>query len=83
MAKNVERWGEVVELHEASSNPIVYHFRPTSYVKIAPERLQEWEEYFAEHVELVPDASRAASFIKGRSATLSGSHDAWDDADYV
>jgi hypothetical protein len=54
-------------------------------VKVAPERLQEWEEYFAENVGLKPDVegSPRRLNLKHRSASMSGSHHGWDDADYI
>lgn len=80
MKKVSERWGTVTETSEVTA-PVVYHFRPTSFVRVAPERLRDWEEYFAKHVGLVPDAK--SSLAQGRSATISGSYDNWDDCDYV
>ncbi len=82
-----EDWGEIVDPSEftrAGHVPVVYHFQPKTYVRVAPERLQEWERYFVENVGIVPDHGRAASWMEqARSATMSGSHDCWDDADYV
>jgi hypothetical protein len=79
MKKVSEQWGEVVTEEEAA--PVLYHFRPTRYVKVAPQRLRDWEAYFVKNVGLSPDSK--ASLVEGRSATMSGSYDCWDDADYV
>ena len=79
----IEDWGRLVDEEAEEATPVVYHFRPTRYVRVAPERLREWEEYFAENVGLVPEHGASSLDLKGRSATMSGSHHAWDDADYV
>lgn len=81
----VESWGTEVQALDAPVVPVVYHFRATHYVKVAPERLREWEEYFAENVGLKPDVegSPRRLNLKHRSASMSGSHHGWDDADYV
>lgn len=82
MKKVSESWGTEgpPEISEAIA-PMVYQFRPTSYVKIAPDRLREWEAYFAEHVGMPPE--QASAEAEGRSASLSGSYDNWDDADFI
>jgi hypothetical protein len=78
----IEDWGRLVE-GSGAATPVVYQFRPTRYVRVAPERLQEWEEYFAKNVGLVPEHGASSLGLHNRSATMSGSHHAWDDADYV
>lgn len=78
----IEDWGTVVEATDEAM-PVVYHFRPTRYERVAPERLREWEEYFAENVGLLPRDAAASLHVDGRSATMSGSHHAWSDADYI
>jgi hypothetical protein len=80
MKKVSEKWGMVTG-PETLVEPVVYHFRPTTFVKVAPERLRAWEKYFAENVGLVPDPK--SSMVQGRSASMSASYDNWDDADYV
>ena len=78
------KWGEVVQDQEGlAATPVVYHFRPTKYVKVAPERLREWERYFAKNVGFPPKDGAPSLRLHARSATMSGSHDCWDDADYV
>lgn len=85
--KASEEWGELVEpsaFGTPGSIPVVYHFQPTKYVRVASDKLQAWEQYFIDEVGLVPDRKNAAAFLQGtRSATMSGSYDCWDDADYV
>ena len=78
----IEDWGRVVEASEAGM-PVVYHFRPTRYERVAPERLREWEEYFAQNVGLVPTDAAASLDLEGRTASMSGTRYGWGDADYV
>ncbi len=86
-SKNLEKWGEVVELNEVgkqgmSTSPIVFHFRPTKYLKVAPDRLKDWEKYFAKNVGLPPDRKAAMMWSGDPKETISGSNDDWDDCDY-
>lgn len=76
-----EDWGEIVEPVE-SAGPIVYNFRPTRYVRVAPERLREWEEYFVKHTGLALDRERASRFKRG-SETMSFAGDSPSDCDFV
>lgn len=80
-------WGDEVTpsaLAESGTLPVVYHFQPTKYVRVADDKLAEWEQYFIDEVGLVPEQGKAARFMKeNRSATMSGSYDCWDDCDYV
>jgi hypothetical protein len=80
MIKVSEEWGKVTSA-DSDVLPVVYHFRPTTFVKVAPDRLRAWEEYFAEQVGLVPDPK--SIMVQGRSASMSHSYENWDDADYV
>jgi hypothetical protein len=81
--KASEEWGEVVELRE-ETGPIVFHFRPTKYMRVSPDRLKEWEEFFARNVGLRPDRSLASDYMWSGDPkeTISGSNDDWDDCDY-
>ena len=84
----LEQWGEVVELNDIGrigkeASPIVFHFRPTKYLKIAPERLKDWENFFAQNVGLRPDRGLAQGWSGDPRETISGSNDDWDDCDYV
>ena len=76
-----EDWGEVVEPAEAVG-PIVFQFRPTRYVKEAPERLKEWEAFFVENTGLAPDAESASRYRRAGSASISFL-DGPLDCDYV
>jgi hypothetical protein len=82
-----ESWGEVVELNEVGKQgretaPIVFHFRPTKYLKVAPDKLKDWEEFFAKNVGLRPDRQLAYRWSGDPKETISGSNDDWDDCDY-
>lgn len=80
-----EDWGELVEPAEGAG-PIVYHFRPTRFVKVAPERLEEWERVFVENTGLAFDAQRAdrlrPDWSQG-SQTLSYAGGSPSDCDFV
>jgi hypothetical protein len=75
-------WGDVVELSQQETGPIVFHFRPNKYMRVAPERLKEWEEFFAANVGLRPDPELARMWSGDPKETISGSNDDWDDCDY-
>ena len=86
--KVTEQWGQVVEANEAAKQgregvPIVFHFQPTKFLIVAPERLKDWEQLFAENVGLRPDRQLACPFWSNDPReTISGSFDGWDDSDY-
>lgn len=80
-----EDWGELVEPAE-TAGPVVYHFRPTRYVRVAPERLREWEAFFVENTGLQLDESLARRLKGGRwrgSETISFAGDAPSDCDFI
>lgn len=79
-----EDWGEVTELSREETGPIVFHFRPNRYIRVASERLREWEDFFAENVGLRPDKelARRYEWSGDPKETISGSNDNWDDCDY-
>jgi len=81
MAKKIEKWGEeIVEFSPHTTGPIVFHFRPTKYVRVTPDRLSDWEEFFAENVGL--RAQLTHKWTGDPHETVSGSGDGWDDCDY-
>jgi hypothetical protein len=51
---------------------------------VAPDRLKEWEEFFAQNVGLRPDRSLASRYMWSGDPkeTISGSNDDWEDCDY-
>ena len=61
--------------------PVVFAFRPTRYMRVAPAKLREWEEVFAENVGTRPDKALAQRWSEGY-LTFSGSGSDWDDCDY-
>ena len=76
-----KEWGEeIVELGERTG-PVVFNFRPTRYLKVAPDKLRDWEELFARNVGLRPDRGLVA-WSGDPKETISGSNDDWDDCDY-
>jgi hypothetical protein len=84
--KQIESWGEVVELNETArqkaATPIVFHFRPTKFLKVAPDKLKHWEQFFVENVGLRPDRGLAEMWTNDPHQTISGSNGDWDDCDY-
>lgn len=83
----VHEWGEIVELNQVNQHgkdvsPIVFNFRPTRFLKVAPERLKDWEEFFGKNIGLRPDKELAAGWSGDPKETISGSNDDWDDCDY-
>jgi len=84
--ENIEEWGEVVELSEAGREketaPVVFNFRPNKFLKVAPERLDDWEKFFAENVGMRPDRDLAQRWSSDPRETISGANNDWDDCDY-
>lgn len=83
MYEDLDSWGEeVVELTPDATGPIVFNFRPTKFMRVAPARLKDWEEYFAQNVGLRPDKELAQMWSGDPKETISGSNGDWDDCDY-
>lgn len=90
MAQGVERgrdvsdWGEVVEAADVEM-PVVFHFKPTKFVKISEDKLSDWEEYFAKNVGFKPPQQTggpgARPWAGSPGGSISGSDDGWDDCD--
>ncbi len=84
--EKIEEWGEVVELDQAgrekATAPVVFHFRPTKFLRVAPDRLADWERFFAENVGLRLDRDLAHRWSGDPRETISGSNNDWDDCDY-
>jgi hypothetical protein len=78
--KGVGEWGDVVELGDRTG-PVVFHFRPTKYIQVEPDRLKDWEKLFMENVGLLPDRE-LVGWSGDPKETISGSNDDWDDCDY-
>lgn len=81
--KPSEDWGEVVELKEGTG-PIVFHFRPTKYIKVEESRREEWERFTEQNTGLRPSRKLAMEYrwSGDPKETISGSNDGWDDSDY-
>jgi hypothetical protein len=79
--QGVGEWGEEVKLGR-ETGPVVFHFRPTKYLTVTPDRLKDWEELFAKNVGLRPDKELAYDWSGDPKETISGSNDDWDDCDY-
>lgn len=78
---NIAEWGTTTEADQATV-PVVFYFRPTRYVRVRPDRLEEWKRYFLENVGLDPDSEMSPD-LAGLSASMSDSRHGWDDADFV
>lgn len=78
---NPAEWGVAVEA-DMTTVPVVFHHRPTRYVRVRPDRLEEWKNYFRENVGLDPDSDMSFD-LAGRSPCMSDSRHGWDDADFV
>jgi hypothetical protein len=82
--KASETWGQVVELSD-QTGPIVFHFVPTKYMRVAPEHLKDWEEFTLKNAGHIPDATALKANLRvpwQPTATISGSNDGWDDSDW-
>ena len=77
-----EEWGKPIPAKKANLMPVVFAFRPDRFVKVAPERLKDWEKLFADRVGLKPQ--RAGGLVGLHpDETISGSGNDWDDCDYL
>jgi hypothetical protein len=83
MQLDEREWGrEIVEVGEERAGPVVFHFRPTRYLRVSPDRLRDWEELFAKNVGLRLDRG-LLPMGDDPGGTISGSNDDWDDCDLV
>ena len=71
----------VEELREGRL-PVVFAFRPNKIMRVAPQKLRDWEELFAETVGTRPDKALAQRWSGDPKETISGSNNDWDDCDY-
>lgn len=81
--KDVSSWGEVIDAEEVNA-PIVFHFKPTKFVRVADDRLRDWEQYFVENVGFAPPAAeglRPDPWAGSPGGSISGSNGGWDDCD--
>ncbi len=71
--------------HDISEHPlpVVFHFRPTKFWEVPPEKLREWEEMFVKYVGSNPNPKAACPWTGDPKQTISGSGDQLrDDSDY-
>ena len=86
--ENFEEWGEIAKLSEADKGkevaPVVFNFRPTEFVKVAPERRADWERFFAENVGLPPNRDFALNWhrIPDETVSRTGPDGEGDDCDF-
>ncbi len=75
-------WGKEVPLDEVV-NPVVFHFRPHTFVAVSAKNRAKFKKYFEENVGFPPprmkgvQAKRAARWPNGG---ISGSNGGWDDS---
>lgn len=84
---STEHWGEETSASDVV-NPVVFHFKPKQFVKVSPENLAKWEEFFLQHVGLRPvpqgqpgAAERLPAWYGSPGGSISGSNGDWDDCD--
>jgi hypothetical protein len=76
-----ESWGKEVSIDQVV-NPVVFHFRPHTFVAVSAENRAKFEKYFEENVGFPPptttsgDQSLRAAWPNGG---ISGSNGGWDD----
>lgn len=71
-----------VEMLAEGRYPVVFAFRPTKFMKVAPDKLREWEKLFEENVGTKPSREAAERWSGDPKETISGSNSDWDDCDY-
>lgn len=62
--------------------PVVFAFRPTKFLTVAPDKLRDWEELFEKNVGTLPSREAAYRWSGDPKETISGSNNDWDDCDY-
>lgn len=82
MQLDEKEWGEeIIELGREGAGPVVFHFRPTRYLTVSPDKIRDWEQYFIKNVGMRPDRG-LVDWSGDPHETISGSNDGWDDCDY-
>ena len=86
MDLNEREWADgedkSVEMLEGGRFPVVFAFRPTKFMRVAPEKLSDWEELFEKNVGTRPSKEAAHRWSGDPKETISGSNSDWDDCDY-
>jgi hypothetical protein len=75
----VQEWGEEVRELERGRAPVVFNFRPKSFVRVREDHISFWEAIFREELGLRPVFDDDGPY--GPQPTISGSNDGWDDCD--
>jgi hypothetical protein len=76
-----EAWGKEVSV-ENVVNPVVFHFRPHTFVAISPENRAKFEKFFEENVGFPPPIMAGAQTrakAEWPNGGISGSNGGWDD----
>ena len=73
-----ENWGEAITKFESTQLPLVFHFRPTTVVRVKKEKLKEFTALVRKNLGIVFDDDDGPF---GPQPTISGSGDGWDDCD--
>ena len=82
MEQDIRDWGErITEVGDERAGPVVFHFRPTRYLEVKPDRLDDWKDLFVKNVGLRPDRD-LVGWSGDPNETISGSGDDWDDCDF-
>jgi len=76
-----DAWGREVAVNDVV-NPVVFHFRPHTFVAVSAENRAKFEKFFEENVGFAPpkvssgEAGLRAAWPNGG---VSGSNGGWDD----
>lgn len=63
-------WGEEIRSNEVV-NPLVFHFKPRQFLRVAPENLSQWEQLLLENVGLRPTSSGRSERWAESATTIS------------
>lgn len=76
-----EEWGKEIALEDVV-NPVVFHFRPHTFVAVSADKRAAFEKYFEENVGFPPPKMKGAHDRQRSSypnGGISGSNGGWDD----
>ena len=77
-----EKWGQEVQVDQVV-NPVVFHFRPHTFVAVSAENRAKFEKFFEENVGFPPRKPSDGGVQSARAAWpnggISGSNGGWDD----
>lgn len=76
-----ENWGQEIPVDEVV-NPLVFHFRPHTFVAVSAEHRAEFERYFEENVGFPPPKMKGVqnrARARYPNGGISGSNGGWDD----